>query len=150
MGIEFNIDKLLKPYRESRMGKKGPKRSLGTIATKLLVDYRLPPDVVGEAIFKVFYKMAHEGLEFKGNGKPGSKGAELFSCIKAQAVDMTKRKAAQQVVSAIQNQMACALSEKCPMRTRELKKKTWRERMNLWIAFRGLSPLSHLFGKRLK
>ena len=72
----FNIDKLLKPYEEGGTEGSPVKRTLSTIASKLIVGNNIPPEIVGAAIFKVFQQMAHNGLEFRGDGTYGSKGRD--------------------------------------------------------------------------
>ena len=132
MKTTFNIDKLLEPYKKGGTETSPVKRSLSTIASKLIVGNNLPPEIVGAAIFKVFQKMAHEGLEFKGDGTYGSKGRELFSCIRAQAIDMVEKKSVDDVVRQIQNMTACVVKD-CPMRTTVLKKKSKWERIKLFL-----------------
>lgn len=130
MGIKrkgLNIDKLLKPYREGGTEAQPVIRTIGTIASKLIIANRLPVEIVGAAIFKVFYKMAYEGLVFEGNGKYGSKGKELFSCIKAQAVQMAENKNHDDVLSVVYASVAC-VKNKCPKRSRKLIKQNWRQR----------------------
>jgi hypothetical protein len=127
----FNIDKLLEPYKKGGLRHSPITRTLGTITSKLLICYRFSPEVVGVAVYKVFYKMAYEGLEFKGDGSYGSKGAELFSCIKAQCVDITEKKSVSNTIKVITKITAC--SRKCRYRTVKLKKQTkWVKFKNFW------------------
>lgn len=134
MGImeQFNIDGLLKPYKEGGIESSPIERSISTIASKLIISNRIPSEVVGAAIFKVFHNMAYEGLEFKGDGSYGSKGRELFSCIKAQAIDMIKKESADRVVNDIMNMTACVKSN-CSQRGRTLEKMSLWHRLKLWI-----------------
>jgi len=135
MGIKpdpLNFAKLIKPYREGGTEQGKVVRTLETISAKLLVAYKFKPEVVGGAIFKVFYEMAYNGLEFKGDGTYGSKGAELFSCIKAQCVDITMRESAETIVKEIMELTACVVKD-CPVRTKELVQLTKRERFNRWM-----------------
>ena len=130
MGINF--DDLIKPYSKGGTERNPATRTLGTIASKLIISYRLPVEIVGAAVFKVFYKMAYEGLEFKGNGKYGSKGKELFSCIKAQAVSMVENKAHDDVINSIAMMTACVKKD-CPQRTKQLVKMTRWQRVKRFM-----------------
>lgn len=133
MGVKrFNIDKLLEPYKKGGLRHSPVTRTLGTITSKLLVCYRFSPEVVGTAVYKVFHKIAYEGLEFKGDGSYGSKGAELFSCIKAQCIDMTEKKSVNHTIKVITKITAC--SRNCRYRTVKLKKQTkWIKFKNFWF-----------------
>lgn len=120
MGIktkEINFVNLLEPYKEGGIEDDPVERTLETITSKLVISYRLPIPVVGAAIFKVFFAMANEGLEFKGNGTYGSKGRELFSCIKAQAIDMAKKGTTEAVLEEIGNMTSC-VDMKCKKRAK--------------------------------
>jgi len=117
---KFDIDRLIEPYQETKNNDPRSKRSLTSIVTKLIVEYRFPPQVVGAACFKVFYKMAYDGLEFHGNGIKGSKGAELFSCIKAQCVDIVEKRSVEQVLDEI-NQVAACTRLECKYRTNDIR-----------------------------
>ena len=130
--VRFNIDKLLEPYSEGGNEGHPVKRTLGTITSKLIVAHRLPPEAVGAAIFKVFHSMAYKGLEFKGNEKYGSKGRELFSCIKAQAVAITRNMTTDETISKIAAMTACTFAD-CRKRTRQLVPKTRRQRLKRWL-----------------
>ncbi len=126
MGIkrkQLNFESLLSPYKEGGSKEQPVQRTLGTIASKLIIVYGLPVQVVGAAVFKVFYAMAYEGLEFTGDGKYGSKGKELFSCIKAQAVDMVKNETTEAMVQEIKNMTAC-VDKKCKKRMEVAAPKT--------------------------
>ena len=128
----FNIDKLLKPYEEGGTEASPVKRSLSTISSKLIVGNNLPAEIVGAAIFKVFQQMAHNGLKFEGDGSYGSKGRDLFSCIRAQAIDMVQKKSVDDVIRTIQNKTTCVVKN-CPMRSVVLKKKSKWQRIKLFL-----------------
>ena len=132
MKDQFNIDALLEPYTQGGIPSSPVKLTLTLIASKLIISYKLPADVVGAAIYKVFEKMAYHGLEFKGDGTYGSKGAELFSCMKAQAIDMVKTESTKEVIDAIKDMTMCTV-ENCPMRSRLLKKKTRLNRLTYFL-----------------
>ena len=76
-------------YEEGGTENQPIQRSIKTIATKLIIANKLPPDVVGAAIFKVFSHIAFNNLKFKGDGSYGSKGRELFTSIKNQAINFS-------------------------------------------------------------
>jgi len=122
---KFNFDKLLEPYKEGGTEQSPITRTIGTITSKLMISYRIPPDIVGSAIYKVFYKIAHDGLEFKGNGKYGSKGAELFSCIKAQCIDMTQGKCSKVVIEKVLELGFCTEKD-CRFRTQVIEKQDFK------------------------
>jgi len=119
--MKKDFDKLLKPYVDGGTENAPVQRTLGTIVSKLMLSYKHPPDIVGAAIYKVFSKMANEGLEFKGDGTYGSKGAELFSCINAQCVDITKNKLVEVTLNKIRESCACTRMD-CTEREVSIKK----------------------------
>jgi len=130
MGLN-SFDKLIKPYKDGGTEKGPVDVTIGNICSKLMVSYRIPPDVVGAALYKVMDAVANKGLEFKGNDKYGSKGAELFSCIKAQCVDLTENKSVREVVNKIFKQTSCLRD--CRYRTKVLEKKSrWVRIKNFW------------------
>lgn len=131
MGLILDIDKLIAPYRETG-SKTGPKRSLTTIISKLIYSNGINPEIAGAACLKVFYKMAHDGLVFNGDGTAGSPGRELYSCIKAQAVDLAKRDAVDKTMRAILTKTSCT-RVKCPKRTTELKKLSRFDRFKVFL-----------------
>ena len=118
--IEFDVEKLLKPYQEGGTEQSPVKRSLKTIATSLMYKNKIPVEVVGAAIFKVFDRMANNNLEFKGDGSYGSRGRELFSCIKAQCLDILEQQSVNNVKKTIMEMTSC--TRHCEKRTRELRK----------------------------
>ena len=99
----FDIDNLIKSegYEEGGTENQPIQRSIKTIATKLIIANKLPPDVVGAAIFKVFSHIAFNNLKFKGDGSYGSKGRELFTSIKNQAIKLTEEKSVNEVITQI-------------------------------------------------
>jgi len=137
MGLKkkFNFDKLLEPYKEGGTENYPVTRTMGTITSKLMISYKLPPDIVGLAIYKVFYKMAHDGLEFKGNGKYGSKGSELFSCIKAQCLDLTQNKCADTVREKVLELGFCTEKD-CRFRTLQMEKQDWKYEVKRYFGMR--------------
>ncbi len=141
MGVkrdDLNIEELLKPYKQGGTEQNPVERTLGTISSKLIVSNRLPADIVGAAIFKVFNKMAFDGLSFKGNGKYGSEGRELFSCIKAQAVQMVQDQHHDEVLSIVYKAVACA-NKNCPKRTKNLIQQTrWQRFVTFMLKPRGV------------
>ena len=132
MGIAFDIEKLLKPYNIGGTEISPVKRTLGTISSKLLISHRFPIDIIGIAIYKVFYEMAFNGLVFEGDGSYGSEGAELFSCIRAQCIDLAERQSTDAVVNAIARLAAC-VNEGCPRRTQKFKTNTRSERVKIFL-----------------
>jgi hypothetical protein len=134
----FVINKLMRPYEEGGTPNSPVRRSLETIATKLLVSHKLPPRAVGAAIFQVFYAMANEGLVFRGDGTYGSRGKELFSQIKAQAISIVQREAAEAVAQEIMDMTACTIAD-CPKRCKELiAKSRWQRAARFLMRPRGL------------
>ena len=120
MGVDFDIDSLIRPYEEGGTKDVPIKRTLRTITNALLVRYSFPPDIAGAAIWKVLNEMVVRGLEFKGDGSYGSKGAEFFSCIKAQAAEMLGKKSEDIVKEEMLKMTGCVISD-CPRRSREMK-----------------------------
>jgi len=122
-----DFDILLKPYSEGGLETAKVTRTLGTITSKLMLSYKHPADVVGLAIYKVFSKMANEGLEFKGDGSYGSAGAELFSCINAQCIELTTHQTVQKTIDKIKEFAACTRDD-CRVRTQMIIKMTkWQK-----------------------
>lgn len=134
MGLN-SFDKLLEPYKQGGTEKGPVDVTIGNICSKLMINYRIPPEIVGPALYKVFNAMANKGLVFKGNHKWGSKGAELFSCIKAQCVDMTEKQSAQKAVDVIITNMSCMRN--CPVRTKKLIKSSRWQRFKMSFVFIG-------------
>jgi len=132
--VRFNFDKLLEPYSEGGTEQSPVTRTIGTITSKLIIAHRIPPDIVGLALFKVFWKIA-EGLEFKGNGKYGSKGAELFSCIKAQCVDLTQDKCSNEVIKKVFELGFCTEKD-CRFRCQTLEKQDWKYQIKRYFGMR--------------
>lgn len=131
MGLN-SFDKLIEPYKAGGTEKGPVDVTIGNICAKLMVNYRIPPEIVGAALYKVMDNLANKGLVFKGNGKWGSKGAELFSCIKAQCMDMTEKQSAQKTIDAIMGATSCMRD--CPIRSKELIKKIRWQRFKLFMA----------------
>lgn len=125
--MELDFNRLLQPYKEGGTKESPVIRSLETITNKLITAHKFSPDVVGAALLKVFHKMANEGLEFKGDGTYGSPGRELFSCIKAQCIDIAAKKAAQEVRNQITEKLICCRTG-CAMRTNTFKKLSYWDR----------------------
>ncbi len=139
MGLKFDIEKLIKPYRKGGTPDDKVERNLSTIATKLIVGNKLPVEVVGAAIFKVLNEMAC-GLMFKGDGTYGSRGREMFCCIKAQAIELSKKEATEAVVAELYKKSVC-VRYKCPKRLQILKGRpnSRKERfLHFWLRPRGL------------
>ena len=133
----FNLDRLLIPYEQGGTQNSPVKRTIGTIATKLIISNKIPPEIVGAAIFKVFSEMVNNDLTFEGDGSFGSPGRELFCCIKAQAIDLTTKEKTQTVINEIYKKAVCANME-CPMRTLMLSKKTrWESILAFLLKPRG-------------
>lgn len=137
MGLN-SFDKLIEPYKQGGTEKGPVDVTIGNICSKLMVNYRIPPEIVGSALYNVFNAIANKGLVFKGNRKWGSKGAELFSCIKAQCVDMTEKKSAQDAINAIMATTSCMRN--CPVRSKVLVKTSrWqRFKMSFVLIWAGL------------
>jgi hypothetical protein len=130
--MDFEIEKMLKPYVEGGTESSPVKRSLKTIASILIYKNGFSPDIVGAAIFKVFDRMINKGLAFQGDGSYGSKGRELFSCIKAQCVDIAEKQSADAVRASISEIAACTRTN-CPQRTKEMKIVTRWDRIVLFL-----------------
>lgn len=133
MGVDFDVDSLIRPYEEGGTEEVPIKRTLRTITNALLVRYNFPPDIAGAAIWKVLNEIVINGLEFKGDGSYGSKGMEFFSCIKAQAADMLAKKSEKLVIKEMFQTLACARST-CPKRTGEMKiLSKWNKFVLFWL-----------------
>lgn len=132
MYLPFDVYQLLLPYEEGGSELSPVKRSVSTLANYLIVKCRLPAEIAGAAMFKVFNEMAFNGLEFEGDGTYGSKGAELCSCIKAQAVDITERKNTEKVINAIREMAAC-VNQDCKMRTISFPVKNRRHKVKRFL-----------------
>jgi len=133
-----SFDKLLAPYKQGGTEKGPVDVTIGNICSKLMINYRIPPEIVGPALYKVFDAMANQGLIFEGNDKWGSKGAELFSCIKAQCVDMTEKQSAQKAIDSIMATTSCM--RPCPIRSKKvIKTSRWqRFKMSFALIWAGL------------
>ncbi len=131
---KYNFFQLLKPYRQGGTVENKKKRNLDTITNALINRYGFPPDVAGGAILRVFSRMATEGLVFKGDGSYGSKGRELFSCIRSQADDIVKQKAKDSVSKEINRELHCFKME-CSHRSKILKKrsKAYKGVLRMWM-----------------
>ncbi len=130
--MDFEIEKMLKPYMEGGTEASPVKRSLKTIASTLIYKNGFSSDIVGAAIFKVFDQMMNKGLVFQGDGTYGSKGRELFSCIKAQCVDMAEKQSADAVRTSISEIAACTRMN-CSQRTKEMMILTRWDRIVLFL-----------------
>lgn len=102
----INFKKLIEPYQEGGTKENPVKRTLETMVNYLIVKLNFSPQIVGAALFKVFYEMATKELKFKGDGAYGSKGKELVSCIKAQCIDIGGEKNAKLVIENIRDILA--------------------------------------------
>jgi len=129
MGIELNLNvqRLLEPYQEGGTKDKPVVRTLDTITSALVGKYKFPPHIVAMETWRIFYMMANEGLVFNGDGSYGSKGRELFSCIKAQCSNSVKKKNIESVKQAIENVMICTNID-CKQRTTKLYALTKKQR----------------------
>lgn len=131
MGLIFDIENLLKPYENGGTKEAPVKRSIATLSTKLLYQYKFPPDIVGKAIFQTFFDMAHKGLEFKGDGSYDSNGTELFTHIRNLCVELAKDAAVRSVTETILGELTCTKKD-CSKRTKELTKLSRFDRV--WTA----------------
>ncbi len=132
MYLPFDVYQLLLPYEEGGSEHSPVKRSVSTIANYLIVKCRLPAEIVGAAMFKVLNEMAFNGLEFEGDGTYGSRGAELVSCIKAQAVDITEQENTVKVINEIREMAAC-VNRDCKMRTISFPVKNRRHKVKRFL-----------------
>ena len=129
MGLSFDklsFDKLIEPYKDGGTEKGPVDVTIGNICSKLMVQYRIPADIVGVALYKVMYEIANNDLVFEGNGKYGSKGAELFSCIKAQCVDMVEKQSSQSALDVILSRVTCFRECRHRLKTLPLRTKWQR------------------------
>lgn len=115
--VILGFDKLIEPYIEGGTPDDPIDVTIGNICHKLMVQYSIPAAVVGEAIYKVMDHIANKGLVFKGNGEYGSKGAELFSCIKTQCIDISKKKYEKDMLNIILSKVPCF--RKCIFRSKK-------------------------------
>jgi len=108
MGIKYNFNTLLRPYRAGGTEQNPTRRTLETITGALISRYKFTPHEAGAAMLKVFHEMADNGLEFKGDGTYGSEGRELFSCIRAQATAMKQDEVMKEVELELAQEFHCA------------------------------------------
>jgi hypothetical protein len=78
---EFNIEKLLDPYREGGTPESPVTRTTGTIVDYLINKKKYPIDVAGAALLKVLLEL-HAGKVYNGDGSYGSKGRELVTHLR--------------------------------------------------------------------
>ena len=128
MGLIFDIEKLLKPYENGGTKESPVKRTIATLSTKLLYQYKFSPDIVGKALFQTFFDMAHHGLEFKGDGTYDSNGTELFTHIRNLCIELSKDAAVRSITETILGELTCTKKD-CPKRTKELS------RLSKWQRF---------------
>lgn len=149
----LNFDKLLEPYTEGGTRNSPVKRTIGTMTSKLMISHRFPPEIVGAAIYKVFWQMAHNNLEFKGDGTYGSKGRELFSCIKAQCLDLTQQQCVEKAEQTIYKYSVC-MDKNCRFRQHKMEKPDLKWAFKRYFGMRSgwfsvivtISPLLAIFG----
>ena len=87
----MNFEKLLKPYKDGGVEDRPVERTMGTIIDYLINKKGYPIDVVGAAIFTVFFQM-DTGLVFKGDGSYGSAGRELITTIRRTCDEYSQAK----------------------------------------------------------
>lgn len=106
----MDFKKLLKPYEEGGITSSPVKRTMGTIVDYLVNKKGYPLDVVGGAIFMVFFWL-DAGNEFKGNGKYGSKGKELVTSIRMKCDELLQRRLQGEAYGAFVEIYGAALKE---------------------------------------
>ena len=82
---------LLEPYKQGGTESSPVTRTMGTIVDYLINRRYYPIDVVGSAIFEVFFWL-DAGNKFEGNEKYGSKGEELISSIRIKCDELLHKK----------------------------------------------------------
>jgi len=87
----MNFNELLKPYKEGGTAEIPIERTMGTIVDYLLHKKGYPLDVVGAAIFTIFFEMS-VGREYKGDNSYGSKGRELVTTIRMKCDEYSQEK----------------------------------------------------------
>lgn len=123
MDVKFDIEKLLDPYKHGGTADAPVKRTLGTIASKLIYAHKFSPAIVGQAVFAAFWEIANADVNFKGDGTYGSQGRELFGFIRDKCTALAREESARSAVAAIIKQAVC-LNRDCPMRTKVMAKRT--------------------------
>ena len=113
MGIEPNIQKLLKPYENVGTPEHPIKLTLELISFELVNRFKYHPEIAGAAIWSTFHKMIHQGLEFPG-------GRELVLYIKNRCAEITAEKTKELIKDMFIKDTTC-LKLKCPFRSGELK-----------------------------
>ena len=83
----MNFNRLLMPYEQGGIEHNKKNRTMGTIIDYLLNKKGYPLDIVGAAIFTVFFWL-DTGGEFKGDGSYGSKGKELVTAIRIKCDEL--------------------------------------------------------------
>lgn len=132
MGVKrFDYNKLLEPYKEGGTESHPVERTLDTLAGKLIIANKIPPKIVGASIFTTFWELAN-GLEFKGDGRHGSAGAQLYNYIRNKCVEMGQEDAKQQAFNAISTITAC-VNKDCPKRTTLLVQLTKWQRFKRFL-----------------
>jgi len=95
----MNFDKLLKPYKAGGVENRPVERTMGTIIDYLLNKKMYPIEIVGGAVFLVF-NWLNTGGQFKGNGKYGSRGAELVTALRLKCDDLLRQRLAAETYKA--------------------------------------------------
>ena len=88
---EWDIERILEPYREGGTCDQPIQRSSGTILDWLINKKRFPPEIAGAALISVLVEIKN-GREFPGTGEYGSKGHEMVTAISAQASAILQEK----------------------------------------------------------
>lgn len=113
MGIEPNIDSLLKPYKN--VGTSGHKieLTLELISFELVNRFQYSPETAGAAIWGTFHEMVHKGLKF-GDGR------ELVLYIKNKAAEIRAKETKELIKNQLITDTTC-MKLNCPFRSGELK-----------------------------
>lgn len=138
MGIKrMDFKKLLEPYKDGGTEQHPVERTIDTIAGKLIIANKIPPNIVGAAVFQTFWELSN-GLEFKGSEKYGSAGNGLFHYIRNKCVELGQEEAREKVYAYIREVAACT-NKHCPKRNRELTKLTrWQRFKKFMLRPRGV------------
>ena len=88
---EWDIDKILEPYREGGTYDHPIQRSSGTILDWLINKKKFPPDVAGAALVATLIEIKN-GKEFPGTGEYGSRGHEMVTAVAHRASEILREK----------------------------------------------------------
>jgi len=118
---QFDIEKLLKPFKKSGSEQHPIPLTLDIIFDSLANHLNFAPDIVARAVWKAFHEMAYDGKQFKGTNEYGSKSKELLQYLKALCWQMRSEEMKKKVHAEFEKAVLCVRID-CPKRTLTLEK----------------------------